>query len=68
MAQILVHLKPPEMTFHVHVSYQIPIEMVQFKVYEIMSIVAHISVTDPEAVLLVPWNLLSKRLSSYNYA
>jgi len=42
--------------------------MVRYKVYEIMSIVAHISVTDPEAVLLVPWNLLSKGLPSYNYA
>ena len=42
--------------------------MVRFKVYEIMSLVAHISVTDPEAVRLVPWNLLSKGLSSYNYA
>jgi len=42
--------------------------MVRFKVDEIMSIVAHISVTDPEAVLLVPWNLPSNGLSSYNYA
>jgi len=39
--------------------------MVRFKAYEIMSIVAHISVTDPEAVPLVPWNLLSKGLPSY---
>ena len=38
--------------------------MVRFKVYEIMSIVAHNSVTDSEAVLLVPWNLLSKGPSS----
>jgi len=33
-----------------------------------MSIVAHISVADPEGVPLVPWNLLSKGLHSYNYA
>ena len=42
--------------------------MVRFKVYEIMSIVAHISVTDPEAVPFVPRNLLSKGLPSYSYA
>ena len=33
-----------------------------------MSIVAHISVTDPEAVPFVPRNLLSKGLPSYSYA
>ena len=63
MAYILVHLKPPEMTFHVHINklkLSVPIEMVQLKVYEIMFIVTHISVTDAKAVPLV----LSKELPS----